>query len=167
MLSGRFNKPEIKEYIKEVKKGLDEAGDIETFMVDVEAGQEFSVPTMHGLYYAKAMVVFGTDEYGARTGAGYETYYELEYAHQNDLHLIPLKLCNKWPPEPSDHDGGDRGKIQNHFVLSRTRIYIEDEQMTNPKETAKEIAKAVRNMPDRAPKRTSLEAIRCMSLCCV
>lgn len=145
MLSGRFNKPEIVEYIKNVKKVLDEE-DIPTFMVDAAHGEEFARPTMYGLYHAKAMAVFGTDAYGARTAVGYETYYELEYAHQHGLHLIPLKLCNKWPPEPKDHDGGEKGKIQNHFILGRTRIYIEDVQMTNPKETAKKIAKAVRTV---------------------
>ena len=151
MLSGRFNNEKIVEYIKKVNNSLQQNEKIPTFMVESQTGEEFASPTRFGLYHAKAMVVFGTDQYGARTGARYETFYELQYAHEHNLHLIPLQLCKKWPPEPKDSDGGEAGKIQNDYVLSRSHIRLVDQEMMKPEEMAKKIADAVRGF-DRTDK---------------
>lgn len=139
MLSGRFNQRKIVKYIKDVQSGLEAQG-IKTFMVDCEFGESFAEPTMLGMYNAYAMVVFGTAEYGAKTGAGYETYHELQFAHQNQLPLIPVQLCDTWPPKPRDSDGGTAGAAQNAFVLKPTVIRVVDKAMQEPFRVASEIA---------------------------
>ena len=147
MLSGRFNNPKNIAYMNKVKALLDKQG-IPTYMVSSQTGQRFSGPTMFGLYHAKAMVVFGTIDYGAKTGAGYETFYELQYAHEQELHLIPIQLSNTWPPKP-DNDKQDAGKIQNKYVLNSALLRLNDEEMEKPDEMAEKIAEAVRGF-DRA-----------------
>ena len=147
MLSGRFNNPKNIAYMNKVKALLDKQG-IPTYMVSSQTGQRFSGPTMFGLYHAKAMVVFGTIDYGAKTGAGYETFYELQYAHEQELNLIPIQLSNTWPPKP-DNDKQDAGKIQNKYVLNSALLRLNDEEMEKPDEMAEKIAEAVRGF-DRA-----------------
>eukprot|EP00438_Fugacium_kawagutii_P029146 Skav225251 [mRNA] locus=scaffold988:60266:69921:- [translate_table: standard] len=148
MLSGRFNKPEIIKYIKDVKRGLDEKG-VKTYMVECSEGEDFSEATMEGLDGAWAMVVFGTSEYGAKTGAGYETYEELRYAHQKKLPLFSIQLCDRWPPAPKDSDGGKKGKAQNGFVLRDTVIRLSDPEMKKPQEIAEKLAKILLSTEDR------------------
>lgn len=142
MLSGRFNNPKNIAYMNKVKALLDKQG-IPTYMVSSQTGQRFSGPTMFGLYHAKAMVVFGTIDYGAKTVAGYETFYELQYAHEHELHLIPIQLSSTWPPKP-DNDKEDAGKIQNKYVLNSALLRLNDEEMERPDEMAEKIAEAVR-----------------------
>lgn len=139
MLSGRFDRPSVVAYMKTVKSGLEAQG-IKTYMVNCGAGQSYAEPTMEGMFHAWAMVVFGTDHYGAKTGARYETYFELEYAHQNDLLIIPVQLCESWPPRPTDFDGNISGAAQNKFVLKPTIIRVLDKKMEQPQRVADEIA---------------------------
>ncbi|CAK9021372.1 unnamed protein product, partial [Durusdinium trenchii] len=143
MLSGRFNDDKTKAYMKKVKVALEQLN-IDVFMVEKGIGEEYAAPTMLGMYNAKAMVIFGTAEYGAKTGVQYETYFELQYAYQEKIFLIPLRLCKEWPPKPTDADGGHLGAAQNSFVLRPSIIRAEDIKMENPREMAKKIAEAVR-----------------------
>eukprot|EP00438_Fugacium_kawagutii_P029143 Skav225248 [mRNA] locus=scaffold988:18606:27195:- [translate_table: standard] len=148
MLSGRFDRPEIIKYIKDVKRGLDEKG-VATYMVQCREGEDFSEATMEGLGGAWAMIVFGTSEYGAWTGAGYETYEELRFAHQKKLPLFPIQLCERWPPEPRDRDGGRKGQNQNLFVLRDTVIRLSDPEMKKPQEIAEKLAERLLGTKDR------------------
>lgn len=148
LLSGRFDKPEIVKYMEDVKKGLDEKG-VKTFMVQCKEGEDFARATIRGLGGAWAMIVFGTSEYGAKTGAGYETYEELRYAHQKKLPLFPIQLCERWPPEPKDKDGGREGKDQNSFMLRDTVIRLCDPEMKKPQEIAEKLAERILRSKDR------------------
>ena len=46
----------------------------------------------------RALVAFCTEDYGAETGTGYDTYYELKYASQQKLRIIPVQLAEAFPP---------------------------------------------------------------------
>lgn len=120
MLSGRFSTPEMVSYIRSVRDALEDRG-VPTFMVDVSVGQGFHAPTMEGLYGMKAMVAFCSEDYGAQTGAGYETYRELLYAHQKKIPIIPVQLADAFPPKPPDI----AGRAQNDFVLLSSTIRID------------------------------------------
>ena len=122
--------------MKEVKSQL-EARHVPVFMVDASTGQDFGQITCEGLYRAKGMVAFCTSEYGAYTGVGYETFYELE------LPLFPIKLCDQWPPAPQNNE---RGTCQNKFVFKKSLVFAEDLQMTNAKGVADKIAESVARM---------------------
>ncbi|CAE7250540.1 unnamed protein product [Symbiodinium necroappetens] len=138
LISGRFNSDEKMDYMKRVKELLDDQG-VPTFMVEAQgAGDSFGDKTMLGLYQAKALVAFCTADYGAKTGAQYETYLELRYAHQKDLPIIAVQLCDTFPPKPNDL----AGQAQNDFVFRSDIIRIMDVGMASPEKVAGEIHQA-------------------------
>lgn len=145
MFSGRFNNPEIIAYMKVLKGRLDERG-LRTFMVQEGASGDFADATCTGLYRAKVMVCFCTDEYGAMTGAGYETYVELRYAHQKHFCLFPIKMGKKYPPEPKD----EKGRAQNSLVFHKGLVWIDDTEMKDARGVADTIANAIFEQPELA-----------------
>eukprot|EP00435_Cladocopium_sp_Y103_P047156 s1934_g13.t1 len=142
MLSGRFTNDAIIQYMKAVKIRL-EARNVPVFMVEAMVGQSFADLTRIGLGRAKGMVTFCTSEYGAYTGVGYETFDELEFAHDHQLPLFPIRLCAQWPPAPQNNE---RGIYQNQFVFKNGLVYIDDRQMTNARGVADQIAESVARM---------------------
>ncbi|CAL1142940.1 unnamed protein product [Cladocopium goreaui] len=142
LLSGRFNSNEIIEYMKAVKKQL-EARNVPVFMVEATVGQSFADLTRIGLGRAKGMVTFCTSEYGAYTGVGYETFHELEFAHDHRLPLFPIRLCEQWPPAPQNNE---RGIYQNQLVFKNGLVYIDDRQMNKAQRVADQIAESVARM---------------------
>ena len=138
LLSGRFNSEEKLEYMRRVKELL-EAKQVPVFMVRTQgAGDRYGPQTDMGLYEAKALLAFCTSDYGAKTGAEYETYIELQYARQKKLIIIPVQLCSTFPPQPSDKEG----RAQNDVALWNDVIRIEDIGMQEPERVAEEVAKA-------------------------
>eukprot|EP00435_Cladocopium_sp_Y103_P032341 s273_g8.t1 len=115
--------PRIIAYMKEVKSQM-EARHVPVFMVDASVGQSFGHMTREGLCRAKGMVAFCTSEYGAYTGVGYETFHELEFAHENEL--FPIRLCELWPPAPQNNE---RGTHQNRLVIKKSLVFEEDRQV--------------------------------------
>ena len=128
--------------MKTVKKQL-EARNVPVFMVEATVGQSFADLTRIGLCRAKGMVTFCTSEYGAYTGVGYETFHELEFAHDHRLPLFPIRLCEQWPPAPQNNE---RGIYQNQFVFKNGLVYIDDRQMTQAQRVADQIAESVARM---------------------
>ena len=117
-LSGRFNNPKSKAYMKLVKEELDAKG-VNTFMVHGAPGERYGPKTHYGMVKAKAMAAFCSGEYGAWTGVGYETYWEVKYAHEQHIPIIPIRLCETFPPQPSDEEG----RIQNGAVFSNLDLH--------------------------------------------
>ena len=113
-------------------------------MVDgLGAGGDFAPATISGLYHAIAMVAFCTHHYGQKTGVGYETWRELKTAHERDIPIIPVQLCDTYPPEPPDEEG----RQQNWFVLGPSRIRIKDVGSKDPTRVANEILKTWLALP--------------------
>ena len=94
------------------------------------------------LSFSKA--AFCTSEYGAKTGAQYETYFEVQFCHQHSVPIFPVKLCPTFPPEPSD----EAGRMQNKFVLTTDLIYAEDLHMNRPEEIAEKISTFWQKLPN-------------------
>ena len=109
-------------------------------MVEATVGQSFADLTRIGLLRAKGMVAFCTSEYGAYTGVGYETFHELEFAHDHQLLLFPIRLCDEWPPAPQNNE---RGIYQNQLVFKKSLVFIDDRQMTRAQWVADQIAESV------------------------
>ncbi|CAE7460798.1 unnamed protein product [Symbiodinium sp. CCMP2592] len=138
MVSGRFNDEQMVAYMKTVRDILVNVG-VPVFMVDTQgAGDAFGTQTLQGLYTAKALLAFCGQSYGQRTGARYETYVELRYAHDNDLEIIPIQLCDIFPPRPPDVEG----RCQNHVIFRRDVMRIVDKDMSKPEHVADEILRA-------------------------
>ena len=112
-------------------------------MVEATVGQSFADLTRVGLCLAKGMVTFCTSEYGAYTGVGYETFHELEFAHDHRLPLFPIRLCEQWPPAPQNNE---RGIYQNQLVFKNGLVYIDDRQMNKAQHVADQIAESVARM---------------------
>jgi len=125
--------------MKAVKRRLEERR-IPAYMVQAQVGQSFAELAWIGLSRAKGMVAFCTSDYGAYTGAGYETFHELEYAHDHQLQIFPIRLCEEWPPAPQDNP---RGTIQNKLVFKNGLAFIDDRQMNNAEGAADQIADSV------------------------
>lgn len=125
MLSGRFNSEENVKLIQEVKEELHAKG-VPVYMVQAGSGQTFNERTMKGMYFAKKMAAFCTDDYGAKTGAGYETYFELQKAREKQVSIIPIRLSKVWPPQPDLHGPGT---IQNDYVFGKGLLYIDAREM--------------------------------------
>ena len=141
LISARFNKPERMTFLKSVKKALEKRY-VPVYMVDVSPGQSFGMPTMAGLYHAKMMAAACTEDYGQVTGARYETFHELRYAWEKTLKIIPLRLCDQYPPKPPDEEG----QIQNDFVFSQSLLYI-DARGLSVDEVANKLAPVWRHPP--------------------
>ena len=126
-------------YMRMVRARLVARG-VPTFMVDSNPGQSFAQLTRLGLARAKGMVAFCTSEYGACTGSGYDTFHEVQIAYNERLPLFPIRLCEVWPPAPTDNE---RGTWQNELVFKRDLRYIDDRQMENAEGVADQIADSV------------------------
>ena len=124
--------------MRAVKNQL-EARNIPVFVVEATVGQSFADLTRIGLLPAKGMVAFCTSEYGAYTGV-YSTFDELEFAHDHQLPLFPIRLCDEWPPAPQD---SERGIAQNRFVFKKNLVFRDDRQMTRAQWVADQIAESV------------------------
>lgn len=136
------NKPwkdERIEYMQEVEDELSNKYKINTFMVKAAPGQSFAKQTLEGLQSMVVMVAFCSSQYGEKTGVGYETFEELKYAHENQIPIIPVRLCHVYPPQPQKEAKGkecpccytprperdDWGCGQNDLVLNKSLVYID------------------------------------------
>ncbi|CAE7759519.1 unnamed protein product [Symbiodinium sp. CCMP2456] len=138
MISGRFNDQHKMNYMRHVKEALC-ARSVPVDMVKADfAGARFGNQTALLLYRAKALLTFCTRDYGEKTGAQYETYIELEYAHQNKLAILPIQLCHEFPPCPKDEEG----QAQNALVFRSDLVRIIDKDMSDPARVAEEISDA-------------------------
>ena len=128
--------------MRDVEKELQKCG-IRTFMVKAGAGQDFGVLTAMGLQRARAMVAFCTSTYGERTRAGYETYQELKYVHENGEDgaksaLLPIKLAKVYPPCPPD----EVGRSLCRLAFPRSLVYVDGLAGTSYKQ-AEDVAKLI------------------------
>merc|ERR1712003_342510 len=98
--------------------------ELKALIINTGAGGNFGLLVMHALHSMKSMVVFGCPQYGAKSKSTYSSYDELGNASENKKHIIPIKLCRQWPPQPTDDDE-DMGKIQNKFVLKPSLNYLD------------------------------------------
>ena len=132
----------IIEYMKAVKKQL-EARNIPVFMVEATVGQSFADLTRIGLCHAKGMVTFCTSEYGAYTGVGYETFHELEFAHDHRLPLFPIRLCDAVATSAAEQR---TRHLSESIGVQKSLVFIDDRQMTRAQWVADQIAESVARM---------------------
>ncbi|CAE7206884.1 cmk-1 [Symbiodinium sp. CCMP2592] len=138
MISGRFNDQQKMNYMRQVNDMLRDRS-VPVDMVRANfAGATFGDQTARLLYKAKALLPFCTWDYGEKTGAQYETYIELQYAHQNKLAILPIQLCHDFPPCPKDEEG----RALNALVFRSDLVRIIDKDMSDPERVAAEICDA-------------------------
>merc|ERR1712003_37301 len=116
--------------------------ELKALIMGTGAGGNFGLLVMHALHSMKSMVVFGCPHYGAKTKSTYSSYDELKNANEKNKHIIPIRLCQDWPPQPTD-DENDMGKIQNEFVFKPSLNYLDwSNKSWNAAQCAKEVKRA-------------------------
>ena len=114
-------------------------------MVKAAVGRSFGDDTNNYLYSMRTMIAFCFEDYGQKTVSRYSTYWELNLANDKEKHIFPIRRCAEWPPKPPlDHDGWNKGSIQNAIVFKRGLKYLDwSNTKWNPAECAKEVQKAM------------------------
>jgi hypothetical protein len=138
LVSARFDGGEKESFARALHKELNTLG-VNCFMVEASRVGEYGVQTMHALTNMCAMLAVCYDTYGAKTESPYSSYAEVTFANENHVRIIPLKLCNEWPPAPIDSDGKRAGAQQNKFVFKPSLLYLEGQD-----KSAAECAQAVK-----------------------
>ena len=129
MFSGRFDGGPKEELIRSTQELVEQRG-LPTLIVKAVPGDGFGDATMRCLDTMEMMAAFASRNYGEKTASKYCTYYELKYAYDNDIPIIPLKLSDgPWPPEPISKKTGepdDFGRRQNKFVFHQVRCCVQN-----------------------------------------
>jgi len=72
-----------------------------------------------------------TSDYAEKTDSRYSSYEELRFAHDNDLQILPLRVCDDpWPPKPPsgpnhqyDKMGAGEGLLM--LAIGRSTVYVD------------------------------------------
>ena len=74
------------------------------FMVEADAGEDFGRKTSAFLGQLKkqkgVLLAVCTDHYAEITRSPYSSYEELRFCYNNRIGILPLRLCEEWPPDP-------------------------------------------------------------------
>ncbi len=124
-ISTRFIKNDPSEgEAKELRDALADLG-LNAYMVEAKPGEDFGEQVMGGLNSMKTFVALCSSNYGAKTLSNYSTYNELKFARDHHKHIVPIRRCKEWPPQPTENDLGDQGKIQNKFFFSPSQLHLD------------------------------------------
>ena len=103
MFSARFDGEEPERLFREVHKILKNKN-YPVLMVDAPVGADFGTLTEEYLGKLKfnkgVLLSVCTSHYGAVTKSVCSSHHELKFAHVYGIDILPLKMCDMWPPEP-------------------------------------------------------------------
>ncbi len=145
-ISARFDGAEKERKARELHQALrsDEIGLKNVNMVDASAGEDFSIMTLTGLYNMETMIAFSFEDYGQKTTNMSCSFYELRFAHNEGKNILPIKLCEEWPPKPHDHDGGMVSMAQNRMVFHPGLLYLDwSSKQWDALECAKQVKESI------------------------
>ena len=115
-----------------------QAHNYDTLMVEADAGEDFGMLTMQYLSQLDEergiLLAVCTEHYGEMTSSKYSSFWELKYAYDRDLAIMPLKVSKVYPPRPpfgADHPydkkGTARGFVKSAMPSSTVYINCLDE----------------------------------------
>eukprot|EP00961_Rhodomonas_salina_P299186 3938714-Rhodomonas_salina.1 len=149
MISARFDGAEKERKARELNQKLRKNG-ITTFMVEVGHGETFGVMTDLGLFDMWLMVAVCFDDYGQKTESKYSSYWELKYANDNNVPILPIQLCETFPPAPKDVDGRNLGAAQNKRIFTPDLVRLDwHAKPWNAEVLAREVANAILKQKQR------------------
>jgi hypothetical protein len=124
-ISARFDGGPREQEARDLKDELVKIG-LDARMVKAAVGRSFGDDTNNYLYSMKTMIAFCFDNYGQNTVSKSSTYHELKDAYDRGKHIFPIRRCAEWPPKPPlDHDGGNKGIVQNYNVFTGGLAYLD------------------------------------------
>jgi len=143
LISARFDGGEKEQVARSLHKQLTKIG-VKSFMVETTGvGDTFGKQTVDGLTDMYAMVAVCYENYGEETSSSYCSYYELKYALAHKIPVLPIKLCEEWPPTQC----GKAGEKQNKFFFSPDLLYQDWWGETwSPKKCATQIKSSLEKM---------------------
>merc|ERR1740124_774190 len=104
LISARFDGGEKEQVARSLHQQLTKIG-VNSFMVETTGvGDTFGKQTVDGLNRMYAMVAVCYEDYGEKTDSSYCSFYELEYALGHNIPVLPIKLCEEWPPAQCGED---------------------------------------------------------------
>ena len=158
MFSARFDGGEVEQKMRRVHKLLKEHH-FENLMVAADAGDDFGRLTMQFLarihQEGGVMLAVCTPTYGEITKSKYSSNFELRYAYDNDLRVLPLKVVEMYPPKPpygKTHPYDQVGEAQTlvKSVLPDSKVFL-DCCNASAGEIASMIARKLLGMPSEKP----------------
>mmetsp|Transcript_78977 Transcript_78977/g.176662 ORF Transcript_78977/g.176662 Transcript_78977/m.176662 type:complete len:210 (-) Transcript_78977:167-796(-) len=139
LISSRFNQYPEKEAF-ELYHALKKMG-LNPSIVQAVVGEDFGVLTMRQLEESKAIIVMASDNYG-QIASSYSTYYELRYAWEHGLTILPIQLSKTFPPQPP---GDERGAELCKWALGESVKRIDwSNKRWNAQLVAKELKSGIR-----------------------
>ncbi|CAE7900138.1 DRC7, partial [Symbiodinium microadriaticum] len=103
MFSARFDNGEIEHKFRRIHRMLQERN-FPVRMVAAGGGDDFSRSTMKYLNELRekggVMICVCTEHYAEKTKSPFSSFHELKYAQDYCLDVLPLKVADKFPPEP-------------------------------------------------------------------
>ncbi|CAE7266678.1 CACNA1A [Symbiodinium natans] len=135
MVSARFNSrnKEMEEKFRRVCRTLRER-DLEVLMVQAGAGEDFARKTMGYLHRLQiengVMLAVCTTDYAEMTESQYSSHAELQYALDNRIDILPLKVEDTYPPEPpwgEDHPFDKEGvaRVLVRLAMRKSTVFVD------------------------------------------
>ena len=153
MFSARFDRGPTETLFRAVYQILKEKN-YPVLMVDAAAGKSFGRLT--SAYLGKleeekgVLLAVCTWHYAEITDSKYSSYEELRVAHENDLDILPLRVCDDpWPPKPPSgpthqYDKMGEGAGLLRLAIGKATVYV-DCRGKDELYIAKQIAKTLRS----------------------
>ena len=133
MISGRFNSPIKQNNCIALAKAL-KALQLPVYVVEATGGGDFGPQTKIGLSRMAVMIMMVTEDYGAKTGSPYSSYYEIEYLtdkKSKNIQYLPLRMYKggKWPPQVKDEaellPGESPGATNLDFLIPSSKVFVD------------------------------------------
>ena len=132
MFSARFN-GEMEKKFREVHQLL-LRHNFENRMVDASGADDYGSLTVQclGELFEKngVMIAVCTPDYGEKTSSPYSSNRELLFAFDEELRVLPLKVCETYPPKPPggpEHAFDKKGEARTmcRMVFKRSLVYLD------------------------------------------
>ena len=136
----------------------------DVLMVEAGLGENFGRMTMRYLHKIKrhngVLLAVCTQNYAEMTASKYCSHYELKFAWEEDIRILPLRVEDTYPPEPAfgpdhKHDKHGEARCLVDLAINPATIFLDCRD-----KSAAEIAEAIGNQlaPHAAEARSSEES---------
>ena len=126
MFSARFDRGPVEKKFRKVHEIMLKRN-YSVLMVNVGPTEDFGAKTdeyLARLYKENGtLLAVCTDDYAEKTASNYSSFKELKFAHEQRLPILPLKICDTYPPEPSHGPTHPHDKSGEAFGLVRLALH--------------------------------------------
>ena len=151
MVSARFDGGTAERKMRSVHRILT-GRNYKVLMVEVGPGDNFGELTLEYLHRIKQekgiILAVCTKHYAEVTASKYSSHFELRYAHDYGIDVLPLRMEDVYPPQPEwglihKYDKNRKGRALVAAVLPPSLLYLDCRKKTDS-QIACEIAKMLK-----------------------